>query len=80
MPREENFFDLFEQAADLILEAAIAFQEMLGDLQHSEKHSRRIKKIEHRCDDITHQTIEALHKTFAQEVWKASKNRNRRLI
>ncbi|MBI2603727.1 MAG: DUF47 domain-containing protein [Deltaproteobacteria bacterium] len=64
MPREENFFDFFEQAAELILEAAIAFQEMLGDLQHSDKHARRIKEIEHRCDTITHQTIEALHKTF----------------
>ena len=64
MPREGRFFDLFEQSSNLIEEAAQQFQKMLSDLPHAESHARTIKDIEHRADDVTHQTIEMLHKTF----------------
>lgn len=64
MPREEKFFDLFRQASDLIVEGAKEFLEMLGDMQHVELRARTIKSIEHRADEVTHKTVELLHKTF----------------
>lgn len=63
-PREEKFFDLFRQAADLIVEGAVEFRDMLTDLKDVENRSRNIKLIEHKADEVTHRTVELLHKTF----------------
>ena len=64
MPREERFFNFFSQSADLILTSAQEFRLMLSDLSKAEEKAHRIKELEHQCDNITHQTVEALHKTF----------------
>src|SRR3989338_4321096 len=63
-PRQGKFFDLFRQLADLIVEGAGQFRNMLDDLQHLESHSRTIKDTEHKADEVTHKTVELLHKTF----------------
>jgi predicted phosphate transport protein (TIGR00153 family) len=62
--RESKFFDLFSGSADLIVKAAGEFRVMLDDLSQVEKYSKNIKDLEHRADEITHTTIELLHKTF----------------
>lgn len=64
MPREENFFVHFDQSADLIVEGAKEFRDMLGDLEDLERRSKIIKDIEHRADEVTHTTIQLLFKTF----------------
>jgi uncharacterized protein len=64
LPKEGKFFDHFKKSADLIVEGAEEFKKMLGDLQHSESWSRKIKQIEHNADEVTHATIDLLHKTF----------------
>jgi predicted phosphate transport protein (TIGR00153 family) len=64
LPREENFFALFREIAEQIVRAAHEFERMLGDLGKSAVHSSAIKDIEHRGDEITHQTMDLLHKTF----------------
>lgn len=64
IPREDKFFDLFRASAEQIVRGANEFRAMLSDLSHAESHARTIKDIEHRCDGITHQTIELLHRTF----------------
>ncbi|HAZ12922.1 MAG: phosphate transport regulator [Bdellovibrionales bacterium GWA2_49_15] len=64
MPREEKFFDLFDQAATLILESTQRFRTMLDDMGNVESHSRVIKDLEHKCDEITHRTVDLLHTTF----------------
>jgi uncharacterized protein len=64
LPREGRFFDLFNESVDLIVQAAEQFQVMLGDLEHSDSHSRAIKELEHKADSVTHRTVELLHKTF----------------
>ena len=63
-PREEKFFDLFRQAADLIVDGAKEFREMLSDLENVEVRAKKIKFIEHQADEITHRTVALLHKTF----------------
>jgi uncharacterized protein Yka (UPF0111/DUF47 family) len=64
LPREYGFFDLFEQAASLIVDGAKALDAMLRDLENADVHARKVKDIEHACDKVTHTTLELLHKTF----------------
>lgn len=64
IPREKMFFDLFVQAGGKIVEACAVFERFLGDMEHAEAHARRIKTIEHEADEITHRTVDLLHKTF----------------
>jgi predicted phosphate transport protein (TIGR00153 family) len=64
LPREEKFFEHFRQSADLILEGANVFHEMLLDLGNSEAHAKRIQEIEGKADKVAHHIIELLHKTF----------------
>ncbi|MFI5390142.1 MAG: DUF47 domain-containing protein [Bacteriovoracales bacterium] len=64
MPREENFFVLFDQSADLIVEGAKEFRSMLDDLQNLERRSKIIKEIENKCDEVTHTTVQLLYSTF----------------
>jgi len=64
LPREGRFFDLFREASELIVLGSTEFKSMLQDLAHAESRSRNIKDIEHRCDKVTHQTVELLHTTF----------------
>lgn len=64
IPREEKFFDLFESAAGHVLEGARAFRDLLANYRDVAAGVEKIKAIEHRCDAVTHETIEKLHKTF----------------
>src|SRR3954462_7460220 len=64
LPREGKFFDLFRQSGDLIVAGANEFVAMLSDLSHLESRARNIKSIEHKADEVTHATVELLHKTF----------------
>jgi uncharacterized protein len=63
-PRENRFFELFQELTSLIVEAAQEFSELLNDLAHSDSRAKAIKDIEHRADDVTHRTIALLHTTF----------------
>jgi len=63
--KEDKFFRMFNQMTILILEAAGILQQMVsdpgGDLASS---SAKIKDLEHRGDEVTHQVIDELNKTF----------------
>jgi predicted phosphate transport protein (TIGR00153 family) len=63
-PRDEQFFDLYNQMADEIRSAAHLLEEMLGADPPDEQIAVRIKDAEHRCDALTHDTIQRLHRTF----------------
>lgn len=65
LPKEEQYFDLFSQMTKYISDAARALAEMLkdGNVDHSE-YLRRIKAIEHECDDLTHSISTRLNKSF----------------
>lgn len=64
MPREEKFFEQFEEMSKLMVEAAKALEAMLADMSHAESHAAKVKDLEHKCDEITHRTMEMLHRTF----------------
>jgi uncharacterized protein Yka (UPF0111/DUF47 family) len=64
LPREEDFFGLFEQHAALTVEGAKEMQRMLQGGQNVRALAARIKEIEHETDVITHTCVERLHRTF----------------
>lgn len=65
LPKEEQYFALFSQMTSHIYDAASALVEMVND-KNSDfvEHSRRIKVIEHTCDELTHSISTRLNKSF----------------
>ena len=67
LPREGNFFEMFDQHANHIVEAAYAFSRMVanyGDVAKRDFHYREVDNAEHAADRITREVARALHKTF----------------
>ena len=63
-PKEENFFDFFEELATKIEEGSQFFLEMTQNQNYSASRVSRLKEIEHEADGIAHKTYERMHKTF----------------
>ena len=64
IPKEMVFFDLFEKAAANTHQGAIELQELFTKFDNLTERAKRIKDIEHAGDDITHEVVERLNKTF----------------
>ncbi len=64
MPREGNFFELFNAHAERIVEGSRELVAMITTFQDIEKHAQYIDTAERAADKITHETITLLHKTF----------------
>jgi predicted phosphate transport protein (TIGR00153 family) len=67
LPREGNFFELFNQHADRIVEAARAFSNLVAnysDIEKRESYNREVDNAERAADRITHEVNRMLHKTF----------------
>jgi uncharacterized protein len=64
VPTETVFFDLFERAAQNARVGAEALLELLEKWDDLEERAKRIKDIEHAGDELTHQVIERLNRTF----------------
>jgi uncharacterized protein len=64
LPRDEDFFGLFERHAALTVEGAREMQRLVQGGQNIRTQAARIKEIEHETDVITHACVERLHKTF----------------
>ncbi len=63
-PKEENFFNYFEELANKIEEGGQFFLEMTKNRDYSDVKVARLKELEHEADGITHKTYERMHKTF----------------
>jgi predicted phosphate transport protein (TIGR00153 family) len=63
-PKEESFFDLFNQAADNILQGARMLRDLLDDYRDVEPRAVAIKAVEDKGDSITHMIIDRLNRTF----------------
>lgn len=65
LPQQPFFFDLFEQHARITLQAAqTLFQITLADKIELEREINPIKALEHQADQIAHDCIENLRKSF----------------
>jgi predicted phosphate transport protein (TIGR00153 family) len=64
LPRETSFFDFFEKHAELTVQGAQEFLQLVSEGGNISARASRIKEIEHETDVITHQCVDALHRTF----------------
>jgi predicted phosphate transport protein (TIGR00153 family) len=64
IPREERFFDDFIALAQQIRRGAVLLEEMLAPDRPVWDKADEIKEVEHKCDFITHEVIQRLHRTF----------------
>ena len=67
LPREGNFFELFNQHGNYIVEGARAFILLIqnyADLQLREKYAAEVDRAEKQADRITAEVNRLLHKTF----------------
>ena len=65
LPREDQYFDLFTQMTLYICDAARELKEMLADKNHAYgEYAKRIKGLEHACDELTHNISTRLNKSF----------------
>jgi len=67
LPKEGNFFELFNQHADRIVEAAQAFDQLVehyGDPLLREKYNSEVDQAERAADRVTHEVNRLIHTTF----------------
>ena len=69
-PREMVFFDLLEAAAANMLEAAKFFEREVraGNQEQWDDFRRAMKVLEHKGDEITHEIIDRLDRTFVTPI------------
>lgn len=64
IPKEEKFFEMFKEMAATIIEGGRLLKEMLDDYSNPQDYQKKIKDIEHKGDQITHDIIRKLNKSF----------------
>ena len=67
LPREGNFFEMFNQHAERIVEAARAFEQLVAnynDVHLREQYNRDVDNAERAADRVTHDVNRLIHKTF----------------
>ncbi len=64
MPREEKFFDYFEQHARILVESSAELRELFRQGADIADRSRRINKLEADADEVTHEVMLAVRRTF----------------
>ena len=64
MPREGNFFELFNAHAEHIVEGSRELVAMITSFTNVEQHAQHIDNSERAADKVTHECITLLHKTF----------------
>jgi uncharacterized protein len=64
IPREESFFDLFEQMTLKVKQGSDALLELLREYKDIDRQATRILDIEHEGDEITHEVMKRLNTTF----------------
>lgn len=65
LPKEEQYFDLFIQMTVYISDAARELKEMMNDKNRDfGEYAKRIKGLEHACDELTHSISTRLNKSF----------------
>ncbi len=64
IPREEKFFDLFEESARNMVKTAQRLKEMVDTWEDIGERVGEITELEHHGDHVTHQIMAQLHRTF----------------
>ena len=68
IPKEEKFYADFIALADRIVSASTMLEKMLGADPPAWDMGIEIKQVEEACDDITHEIIQRLNRTFVTPI------------
>ena len=64
IPKDESFFDLFEQAANRLVTAAGVLVEATGKSETLPENAKRLERLEHDADQLTHELVEKVNRSF----------------
>ena len=64
IPREESFFDLFEEMAEKVKQGADQLLDLLSNYTDLDRKADRIVDTEHEGDELTHEVMRRLNTTF----------------
>ena len=64
LPKEFNFFDLFDKQAGFAVEAALCFKELVSQGNLDPASLQKIRDLEHKGDDAAREIMSQLNKTF----------------
>ncbi|HXE72585.1 MAG TPA: DUF47 family protein, partial [Candidatus Nitrosotenuis sp.] len=67
-PRDVTFFDMFVQQAEIICEMARLFGDLVHNFQDVEARVRQINDVEHRGDEVLHDILLRLDRTFVTPI------------
>ncbi len=62
--RERRFYELFDRQAEKVAAAARLLRMAVDDIARITEHQAEIKALEHAGDEVTHEIIKTLHRTF----------------
>jgi predicted phosphate transport protein (TIGR00153 family) len=64
IPREESFYDLFVQQAELLVRGATLLQDLVTNWDGVVEKAGRLHDFEHELDEVTHEVMRRLNTTF----------------
>jgi uncharacterized protein Yka (UPF0111/DUF47 family) len=64
LPREMKFFDLFDEAAAIVVRASGKFVNMVTEWNRLAERSYELRNEEHACDEVIERIIKALDRSF----------------
>jgi uncharacterized protein len=64
LPREEKYFELFNEMSKLIDVAGRTLVKLFDDMANAEGYAQDLQTIEHQCDELTHDVLRRLNKSF----------------
>jgi uncharacterized protein len=64
IPRDSQFYDLFAQVASRMSGSANLLHELFKDPGKLDQNVAQIKTLEHEADNLTHDTIDRINRTF----------------
>ena len=64
IPKDEKFFAMFKEMTTTIIEGAQLLKEMMDSFENPALSQKMIKDVEHKADQLTHDIIKKLNKSF----------------
>ena len=68
MPTEENFFELFDEIAQVLVDAAVCLQDLINNYEDVEHKTRNLREMEKRVDSATDGICERLNTSFVTPI------------
>jgi uncharacterized protein Yka (UPF0111/DUF47 family) len=64
LPREERFFELFARHSQVVVQGALALQDVLQGGEQTPASCQRVNALENDADNITREVMTAVRRTF----------------